>query len=164
MLPRLPPRARSSAGSSTTRPERAVPCEHVRVAMDGQHDDYLYEGFKHDPAWYKVPKPGYLDGTVSDLRRLPQALQDDAVLVDVGESSWSRHLIETALNALADLGRPLRHLYYVVGDGDDGPGRSQQIANAMEDDVEATRQRMLDSLTNIPDGERGVIVWQVTTS
>lgn len=62
--------------------------------------------------------------------------------------------IESAVNALADLGCPLRHLY----------AGSQQIANAMEDDVEATRRRMLGSLAHIPDGERSVIVWQVSTS
>ena len=112
----------------------------------------LYEGFQHDPAWSKVPDPGYLDGTVADLRRLPQELQDGAVLVDAGEASWASHLLDSAVNALADLGCPLRHLY--IG--------GQQIANAMEDDVEATRLRMLDSLTHVPEGERGVIVWQVT--
>lgn len=111
-----------------------------------------YEGFTHDPAWSSLPEAGLLDGTVADLRRLPQVLQDDAVLVDAGEASWSRHLIESAVNALADLGCPLRHLFC----------GSQQIANAMEADVEATRRRMLDSLEDIPDGERSVIVWQVT--
>lgn len=72
--------------------------------------DYLYEGFSHDPSWYKTPEPGFMEVTVAGLRRLPQVLQDDAVLIDAGEASWSRHLIAAALNALADLRCPLRFL------------------------------------------------------
>ncbi|HXH79918.1 hypothetical protein [Nocardioides sp.] len=52
--------------------------------MVNQGASNVYEGFNHDPAWYKTSDPGYLDGTIADLRRLPQVLQEDAVLVDAG--------------------------------------------------------------------------------
>jgi hypothetical protein len=120
-----------------------------------------YEGFTHDPVWFKMPEPGYLEGTIADLRRLPQFLQDDAVLVDACEASWSRHLVGDALNALADLGCGLRHLYRLVHDADGRPTGSQQIENAGSLDEEVTRRRMLDSLVHLPDGERGYIIWEV---
>ena len=125
--------------------------------------DYLYEGFSRDPSWNQNPEPGYLDSTVADLRRLPHVLQADTVLVDVGEASWSRHLIEAALNALSALGCPLLHLYCLAYDANGHPHGIQQIENAGSLDEEVTRQRMVDSLVHIPSGERGYIVWEVTS-
>jgi hypothetical protein len=105
-----------------------------------------------------------LPGTVADLRRLPQILQDDVELVDVGEASWSRDLVAPALNALADLGRPLLHLYCLAYDSQGHPSGIQQIANSGGADLEEVRRRMVDELRHIPAGQRGFIIWQISSA
>jgi len=81
------------------------------------------------------------------------------VLVDSCEAAWPQDLVAAAVNALADLGRPLRHLYYAhLGEGGRRDG-VRQLANALEDDVEVTRKLMLDAVRDLPTGETGYVVW-----
>lgn len=112
-----------------------------------------YEGFKREPSWSKNPSPGYLDATVEDLRSLTADLQSEALLVDVFEVMWPQRLLARAVDELADLGRPIRHLYYV------SDAMIQQVANAMEDEVDVTRQRMLEAVDLVPTDVAGYIVW-----
>ena len=112
-----------------------------------------YEGFQHDSRWTSEPSPGYLDQTIADLRELAPALQAEAVVVDQLEVRWPQHLLADAINGLADLGRPIRHLFHADQMG------VQQVANAMEDDVEITRRRMLDAVHQVPANLQGYVVW-----
>lgn len=121
-----------------------------------------YEGFAHDPSWFEQPEPGYLDATLHDLRRLPAPVQADAVLVDAFEVSWSTPHIRAAIDALADAGRPLRHLYCLGYGADGAASHIQQLANATGD-VEETRAQMVAALDHLPGGERGFLIWQGDT-
>lgn len=129
--------------------------------MDSPH---LYEGFKRDSSWRAEPETSRLSGTVADLRRLPQVLQDDVELVDVGEASWPRDLIEPALHALADLGRPLLHLYCLAHDNHGRASGIQQIANTGGEDLEGVRRRMVSELRHVPADRRGFIIWQTVSA
>lgn len=120
-----------------------------------------YEGFRHDPSWVSSPLPGYLASTVSDLRRLPAQLQEEAILCDAGEATWPAELVPSAVNALADLGRPIRGLIAPVRHSDVRGSFSAQLAIAMEDDVEVTRRRVLEAVPLLWAGERGTVWWQV---
>lgn len=115
-----------------------------------------YEGFRHDAGWVSVPAPEYLASTVSDLRCLSAILQREAILVDQGEATWPAELVPLAVNALADVGRPLRGLVAPLRDG-----KLPVLAIAMEDDVEVTRGRMLEAVPLLRAGGRGTVMWQV---
>jgi hypothetical protein len=118
---------------------------------------YRYEGFRHDASWVAIPPPEYLASTVSDLRCLSATLQGEAILVDQGEATWPAELVPMAVNALADLGRPVRGLVAPIDDA----GRLRVLAIATEGDVEVTRGRMLEVVSLLMAGERGTVMWQV---
>ena len=107
---------------------------------DNQRVCQYYEGFHRDSRWTRDPPPGYLDQTIADLRQLGPALQAEAIVVDQFEVRWPQHLLADAINGLADLGRSIRYLFHADRMG------GRQVANAMEDDIEITRRRMLDGV------------------
>lgn len=114
----------------------------------------MYEGFRRDPSWFRPPAPGYLDATVADLAQLAPDLKTEAILIDQFEASWPQPLLARVIDDLASLDRPIRHLYYVNSDS-----VTQQVANAMEDDVDVCRHRMLEAVHYVPANARGAIIW-----
>ena len=102
--------------------------------------------------------------TEEDLALLPSEIGKAAKVMDVGEAEWPPQLARRAINALADAGLVLRGLdfqrYGLLG----------RVAKANpitlyepdgRDDVERSRQRLLEGLAFLRPGDMPVIVWNV---
>jgi hypothetical protein len=111
-----------------------------------------------------MPKDGYLAATVSDLRRLPSYLQSSAILIDVGEVSWPIDQLRSAANHLADLGVVLRGLDRDVRDDDGRLVLAGPIELYEGDDIEESRRIILEGISHLRAGERGVVVWQCSSA
>jgi hypothetical protein len=102
--------------------------------------------------------------TEEDLALLPGEVGTAAKVLDVGEAEWPPRLARRAINALADAGLVLRGLDYQRYDVSGLVVESDPITLYEpdgRDDVERSRQRLLEGLACLRAGDMPVIVWNV---
>ena len=105
--------------------------------------------------------------TEEDLALLPGEVAAAAKVLDVGEVEWPPSLAQRAINALADAGLVLRGLGYQRYDAlglvvDSNPITLYEPDGT--DDIERSRQRLLEGLPFLRAGDMPVIIWDVRQS
>lgn len=102
-----------------------------------------------------------LASTYADVRRLPPDLAAAAKVVDRGEAMWPEGCAERVIHALAD-----QRLVLHVLEGEPNVADRRFSRNNItiyepdgHDDVERSKQRLLDGLPYLLPGESPVICW-----